>query len=74
MTPTEAAARVEEKVERLQRQAERSLKKTRAGLMDARDEAVYRVKRRPLAAVAVAFGAGAVFGIVLAMLRRDRSA
>jgi ElaB/YqjD/DUF883 family membrane-anchored ribosome-binding protein len=85
MTPTETAERVREDVERLRRKAAqaiedgmdaagRSLRKTRYGLMDARDEAVHCVKRRPVAAVVVAFGAGAIVGIVLGILGRQRSA
>ena len=85
MRTTDTVERVKDEVERLRTRAgqavedgmdaaERSLRKTREGLKDTRDEAVYRVKRQPLMAVAVAFGAGALFGIVLGLLRRDRSA
>jgi ElaB/YqjD/DUF883 family membrane-anchored ribosome-binding protein len=85
MTPTETAERVKEDVERLRRKAaravedgmdatERSLRKTREGLMDVRDEAAFRMRRRPLGTVAVAFGAGALFGVVLGWLGRDRNA
>ena len=85
MTPTDTAERVKEDVERLRRKtgqaiedgmdaAARSLRTTRAELMDARDEAVYCVKRRPVAAVAVAFGAGVLLGVGLAWLGRQRRA
>lgn len=85
MTPTDTAERVKEDLERLRRKtgqaiedgmdaAARSLRKTRDGLMDARDEAVYCVRRRPVAAVAVAFGAGALLGVGLALLGRERRA
>ena len=85
MTPTDTVERIKEDVERLRREAaqaiedgadvaRRSLRKTRDGLVDARDEAVYCVKRRPIAAVAVAFGAGALLGILLAVVGRNRRA
>jgi ElaB/YqjD/DUF883 family membrane-anchored ribosome-binding protein len=85
MTPTQTVERVQEEVARLRAQtasvlqdgvhaAERSLKRTRETLIDARDETAYRVKRQPLRAVAIAFAAGALVGLVLAAFRRHRNA
>ena len=85
MRTMDTVERVKDQVERLRARAEdavgdgmdaaaRSARQAREGLRDARDEAVYRVKRQPLRAVAVAFGIGALFGIVFGLLRRDRSA
>jgi ElaB/YqjD/DUF883 family membrane-anchored ribosome-binding protein len=67
MTTAEATARLKDEFERLNKHTARAVE-------DARDEAAYCIKRRPLAAVAVAFGAGALLGIVLAMVGPNRSA
>ena len=45
--------------------AERTIKRARQTALDARDEVTYRVKREPLKALALAFGAGAVLGLIL---------
>jgi ElaB/YqjD/DUF883 family membrane-anchored ribosome-binding protein len=42
----------------------RSVKKARVRAIDGRDELIYRVKRQPLPAIAVAFGVGALLGLL----------
>ena len=79
------AEQVKDNIERVRRQAAqavedgidaagRSLRKTRNALADAQDEAIYRVKRRPVVSVAAAFGVGALIGIVVGLLSRERNA
>ena len=85
MTPLPTAERVAEEVERLRkeaaravqdcvRDAERSIKRTQERLADARDEAVHHVKRQPVRAMAIAFGVGALVGLVLAAAGSSRRA
>ena len=51
----------------------RTVKKARQRALDTRDDVGYRIKRQPLGAVAVAFGAGALFGLLFGMTcRRGR--
>jgi hypothetical protein len=47
--------------------AQRTIKRGRQTALDARDEAIYRVKREPIKAMAWVFGAGAVFGLVFGL-------
>lgn len=50
--------------------AERTIKRARQTALDGRDEVTYRVKREPLKALALAFGAGALFGLIVGLARR----
>lgn len=45
--------------------ASRVVRRRMADAADLRDEAIYRIKRQPVKAVALAFGAGALVGVVL---------
>lgn len=45
--------------------ASRIVRRRMADAADLRDETIYRIKRQPVRAVALAFGAGAVIGVVL---------
>ena len=85
MTPLPTVERVTEEVERLRteaaraiqdcvRDAERSIRRTQERLADARDEAVHHVRRQPVQSMAIAFGVGAVVGLVLAAAGRSRKA
>lgn len=51
----------------------RSARKARNRAIDGRDEIVYRVKREPLIAVALAFGVGAALGLASGYLGGRRS-
>jgi hypothetical protein len=51
--------------------AARIARRKMADAADLRDEAIYRIKRQPVKAVALAFGAGALTGVVLARLARE---
>ena len=54
--------------------ARRTVRKAQQRALDTRDDLTYRVKRQPLAAVAVAFGAGTLVGFLLGLAgRRARS-
>ena len=59
--------------QRLKDDVERVHKYTALAVEPARDETACRVKRRPLSAVAVAFGAGAILGLKLAIIGRGRT-
>jgi ElaB/YqjD/DUF883 family membrane-anchored ribosome-binding protein len=54
--------------------AERTIKRARQTALDARDDVTYRVKREPLKALALAFGAGALFGLIVGLARRRAKA
>ncbi|HXW04488.1 MAG TPA: hypothetical protein VD833_04590 [Vicinamibacterales bacterium] len=57
--------------ERLADVAARAARRVRHRLADAadlRDEAIYRIKRQPVRAIALAFGAGTVLGVLLGRL------
>jgi hypothetical protein len=54
--------------------AERTIKRARQTALDARDDVTYRVKREPLKALARAFGAGAMFGLIVGLARRRTKA
>lgn len=49
--------------------ARRTVKKTRQRALDTRDDLTYRIKRQPLMAVAMAFGAGALAGLIVGWVR-----
>lgn len=54
--------------------AQSTIKRARQTAFDARDEVTHRVTREPLKTVALAFGAGALLGLVIGWTRRRRSA
>jgi ElaB/YqjD/DUF883 family membrane-anchored ribosome-binding protein len=49
--------------------ARRTVKKARQRALDTRDDLTYRIKRQPLMAVAIAFGAGALAGLIVGWVR-----
>jgi cytochrome c biogenesis protein ResB len=54
--------------------AERTIKRARQTALDARDDVTYRVKREPIKALALVFGAGAMFGLIVGLARRRAKA
>ena len=83
MSALPGAERLAEEVDRLRkeagravqdcvRDAERSVTRARECLVDARDEAVHHVKRRPGQSIAIAFAVGTVVGLVLAVAGLNR--
>lgn len=63
-TKAEAKAKVMEAVE----EAKRAIGKNKAQFEDLRNEAVYRIKKAPLASVGIGFGVGILFGAAVAMV------
>jgi ElaB/YqjD/DUF883 family membrane-anchored ribosome-binding protein len=49
-------------------QARRAVKTAKRDIADARDEAVYRIKKQPLQAVGLAFAAGVATGVAVSAI------
>jgi len=50
--------------------ARRTVKQARQRALDVRDDLTYRIKRQPLKAVAIAFGAGTLAGLLFGWARQ----
>ena len=64
----EAKARVMDAVE----EAKRAIVRGKHQFEDARDTAVYRIKKAPLTSVGIGFGAGVLFGAIVGLIAGSR--
>ena len=69
----ELVARARREVEDKAETAQRMLRQARRRVDDIGDEAVHKVKHHPVAALAIAFSAGAALALILSSLGRNRN-
>jgi len=65
-----AKAAVSDKIEDGKLAAERLLKRGRYAVEDGIDQTLHKIKRSPVSSIALAFTAGAVFGLLLSRPRK----